>query len=120
MRNKRVGAAVVLLAVIGMGTLALRRKAAAQDQDNRTKADLVLDNARQTILEGRKIFRFDTFGDEAFWGGTIMLHQAIAGSQNGGVGPGVSPSTALAVGLKVDVDALPTSLQTSLAQGRPT
>jgi hypothetical protein len=118
MRNKKVGAAVVLLAVIGMGTLALRRKAAAQEQDNRTKADLVLDNARQTILEGRKIFRFDTFGDEAFWGGTIMLHQAIAGSQHGGVGPGVSPSTALAVGLKVDVDALPASLQNSLAQGK--
>ena len=67
MRNKKVGAAVVLLAVICMGTLALRRKAAAQKQDNRTKAGLVLDNARQTILEGRKIFRFDTFGDEAFW-----------------------------------------------------
>jgi hypothetical protein len=118
MRNKKVGTAVVLLAVIGMGTVALRRKAAAQAQDNRTKADLVLDFARQTILEGRKIFRFDTFGDEAFWGGTIMLHQAIAGSQHGGVGPGVSPTTALAVGLKVDVDALPTSLQNNLAQGK--
>ena len=118
MRNKKVGAAVVLLAVVGMGTLALRRKAAAQEQDNKTKTDLVLDNARQTIIEGRKIFRFDTFGDEAFWGGTIMLHQAIAGSQLGGVGPGVSPSTALAVGLKVDVDALPASLQNSLALGK--
>jgi hypothetical protein len=118
MRNKRVGAAVVLLAVIGMGTLALRRKAAAQEQDDRTKTDLVLDNARQTILDGRKIFRFDTFGDEAFWGGTIMLHQAIAGSKLGGVGPGVSPNTALAVGLKVDVDALPASLQNNLAHGK--
>jgi hypothetical protein len=100
------------------GHLALRRKAAAEEQDNKTKTDLVLDNARQTILEGRKIFRFDTFGDEAFWGGTIMLHQAIAGSKLGGVGPGVSPNTALAVGLKVDVDALPTSLQNNLAQGK--
>jgi mono/diheme cytochrome c family protein len=118
MRRKKVGAAVVLLAVIGIGTLALRRKAAAQEQDNWTKADAVLDNARQTILEGRKIFRFDTFGDEAFWGGTIMLHQAIAGSKLGGVGPGVSPSIALAVGLKVDVDALPTSLQNDLARGK--
>ena len=117
MRKKKVGAAVVLLAVIGMGTLAFRLKAAAQEQDN-TKVDLVLDNARQTILEGRKIFRFDTFGDEAFWGGTIMLHQAIAGSKLGGVGPGVSPSTALAVGLKVDVDALPASLQNNLARGK--
>jgi hypothetical protein len=31
------------------------------------------------ILRGRKIFRFDTFGDEAFWGDTLGLHRAIAG-----------------------------------------
>ena len=75
-------------------------------------------NAQQMIEEGRRIFRFDTFGDEAFWGDTIKLHLAIAGSQLGGVGPGVSPRTALAIGLKVDVDALPASLQSSLAQGQ--
>jgi hypothetical protein len=34
-------------------------------------ADPLLDHAVQTVLEGRKIFRFDTFGDEAFWGGTL-------------------------------------------------
>jgi hypothetical protein len=118
MRNKKVGAAVALLAVISMGAMALRREAAAQERDNRTKVDVVLDNARRTILEGRRTFRFDTFGDEAFWGGTIMLHQAIAGSKLGGVGPGVSPSTALAVGLKVDVDALPASLRNDLAHGK--
>ncbi len=118
MRNKKVGAAVALLAVISMGAMALRREAAAQERDNRTKVDVVLDNARPTILEGRRTFRFDTFGDEAFWGGTIMLHQAIAGSKLGGVGPGVSPSTALAVGLKVDVDALPASLRNDLAHGK--
>ena len=37
--------------------------------------------------EGRRTFRFDTFGDEAFWGGTLRLHEAIAGSAHGGVGP---------------------------------
>ena len=59
------------------------------------------------IEEGREIFRFDTFGDEAFWGDTLKLHQAIEGERFGGVGPGVSPATALAVGLKVDAEALP-------------
>jgi hypothetical protein len=118
MRTKKVGAAVVLLAVFGVCTLTLRPKAAAQEQDNKRKTDPILDNARETIREGRKIFRFDTFGDEAFWGGTLKLHQAIAGSQLGGVGPGVSPRTALAIGLKVDVDALPASLQNGLAQGK--
>ncbi len=50
------------------------------------------------IAEGRQIFRFDTFGDEDFWGGQLQLHEAIQGEQFGGVGPGVSPATALAVG----------------------
>jgi hypothetical protein len=70
------------------------------------------------IEEGKQTFRFDTFGDEAFWGDTIKLHQAIAGSKFGGVGPGVSPETALAVGLKVDVEALPQTLIDQLKSGQ--
>ncbi|HEY2975856.1 MAG TPA: hypothetical protein VGJ48_25300 [Pyrinomonadaceae bacterium] len=79
---------------------------------------VVSDNARQMLEDGKEIFRFDTFGDEAFWGDTLKLHQAIAGSKLGGLGPGVSPGTALQVGLKVDLDALPTSLIEALKQGR--
>ena len=76
------------------------------------------DNALQLIDQGKQIFRFDTFGDEAFWGDTLKLHQAIAGSKLGGVGDGVSPKTALAVGLKVDMDALPKELIESLKAGK--
>ena len=43
--------------------------------------------AQQTLAEGRQVFRFDTFGDQAFWGDTIKLHQAIEGARFGGVGP---------------------------------
>jgi hypothetical protein len=68
--------------------------------------------------EGRQIFRFDTFGDEDFWGGTLQLHKAIEGARFGGVGPGISPRTALALGLKVDVDALPNPIRVALQQGR--
>ena len=118
MRRRQIGAASVLLAAVGMLVLASRHKAAAQEADHDKNSDSVLDNATKTIREGRRIFRLDTFGDEAFWGGTIKLHQAIAGSKLGGVGPGVSPSTALGVGLKVDVDALPAYFQSSLAQGQ--
>src|SRR6185437_1345778 len=71
--------------------------------------------------QGKEIFRFDTFGDEDYWGGKLELHKAIAGAALGGVGPGVSPKTALtAAGLKVDVDALPGNLQAKLRQGRST
>ncbi|WP_152609970.1 hypothetical protein [Geobacter sp. OR-1] len=69
------------------------------------------------IDSGKQTFRFDTFGDEAFWGDTLKLHQAIEGSSFGGVGAGVSPKTALAVGLKVDLDALPADLVTKIKNG---
>jgi mono/diheme cytochrome c family protein len=80
--------------------------------------DSVLDNAGQMIAEGRRTFRYDTFGDEAFWGDTLHLHQAIQGERLGGVGAGVSPTAALATGLKVDVDALPASLIRQLKAGK--
>jgi hypothetical protein len=81
--------------------------------------DGVIDKqAADSLSQGRQIFRYDTFGDEAFWGDLLQLHQAIQGEGFGGVGPGVSPNTALAVGLKVDVDALPRSLITALKRGQ--
>ena len=80
--------------------------------------DSVEANALTTLKNGRNIFRFDTFGDQAFWGDTLKLHQAIEGADHGGIGPGVGPGTALAVGLKVDVDALPQPLKQKLAAGR--
>jgi hypothetical protein len=84
-----------------------------------TGFDAVIDDHARDMLErGRQIFRFDTFGDQDFWGGTLQLHKAIAGARLGGVGPGVSPRTALAVGLKVDADALPQQLIASLKRGR--
>lgn len=72
--------------------------------------DPFLVQAQSELEAGRQTFRFDTFGSEAWFGDTLKIHLAIAGSANGGVGPGVSPTTALAVGLKVDSEALPPSL----------
>jgi cytochrome c553 len=56
-------------------------------------------------VAGQTIFRFDTFGDEQLWTDTLRMHEAI---------PSVSPETALAVGLKVDIEALPAALVTAL------
>jgi hypothetical protein len=78
----------------------------------------IAQNDSRLIQDGRQTFRFDTFGDEAFWGGTLKLHQAIEGSSFGGVGSGISPATALAVGLKVDADALPQSLVADVRAGK--
>src|SRR5882672_2783039 len=92
---------------------------ALADNDSHSKADRQGDDQAQSTIDlGRQIFRFDTFGDEAWWGDTLRLHQALAGAKNGGVGPGVSPKTALAVGLKVDADALPGQLKSQIRAGR--
>ena len=86
--------------------------------DGRPNDSGVEANALMTLKNGRNIFRYDTFGDQAFWGDTLKLHQAISGAGRGGTGPGVSPSTALAVGLKVDEEAVPQSLRKQLRAGQ--
>jgi len=78
----------------------------------------IVANATELLVQGRGTFRFDTFGDEVFWGDALQLHQAIKGATLGGVGPGISPSTALSLGLKVDLDALPQPLINKLKQGK--
>src|SRR5947207_2588300 len=91
------------------------------DQSAKTTSDfnqIIQNNVRRQFEQGRQVFRFDTFGDEAFWGDTLKLHQAIAGAKNGGVGPGVSPKTALSVGLKVDADAWPPQLVAQIKAGQ--
>lgn len=102
------------LACAGLGILAIPGRTASAPVSNET-SDATSD---QKSEQGRHIFRFDTFGDQAFWGGSLKLHQAIEGSKFGGVGPGVSPTTALAVGLKVDVDTLPASVIAALKDGK--
>src|SRR4029077_11699591 len=96
----------------------LSTPSARADKSGRVAADAaVAENARLMLDEGRRVFRYETFGDEAFWGDTLKLHQAIAGSKLGGVGQGVSPNTALSVGLKVAVDAVPAAVAAALTAG---
>ena len=92
--------------------------ACSKSSNNNTNAtDPVMQSAQTTIEEGRQTFRYETFGDEHFWGDTIKLHQAIEGAAHGGVGAGVDPTTALSVGLKVDVDSLPQNVQQGIKNG---
>jgi hypothetical protein len=73
--------------------------------------------ASALIEDGRQTFRYDTMGDEVFWGDQLQLHRAIAGEANGGVGAGLSPSAALGLGLTVDVDVIPAELAGQLERG---
>lgn len=69
------------------------------------------------VAQGKDIFRFDSFGDEDFWSTVLHIDKAIAGSANGGFGGGVSPKSALAVGLKVDAEALPPDVVAGIRSG---
>jgi hypothetical protein len=68
----------------------------------------------EMIDQGRKIFRYETFGSEKFWGDKLQLHKAIAGKQHGGVGNGLTPNMALKLGLKVDTQFLPSILMEAI------
>src|SRR6266852_3004644 len=110
-------AAAVVVACFGFETP--RDRAAETQKMQLSGFDEVINKHAQQMMEnGRQIFRYDIFGSEAFWGDALQLHKAIAGEKNGGVGGGVSPKTALSVGLKVDSDALPDSLKQQLKEGK--
>jgi hypothetical protein len=89
------------------------------DRDEQLKGNdaAVRDHAAAVVREGRSIFRFDTFGSEAFWGGSLRLHETIAGVAHGGLGTGLTPRAALSLGLKVDAEALPQELVDAAMRG---
>ena len=84
-----IGAASIVL-VSAIGLAASRQELHVQNKD------------------GRAVFRFDTFGDEQFWTDVLRMHEVI---------PSVSPETALAVGLKVDAEALPAEVVAGVRSG---
>ncbi len=67
------------------------------------------DNAKELIEQGRQIFRFDTYGDEAFWTDQLRIQQSVKG---------LTPRTALTLGLKVDSDALSPSVVEAIKHGK--
>src|SRR3982751_652293 len=83
--------ALLLLALAPLAPAGGRPGAAAP-------GDPIAANAGRMVDEGRQTFRYDTFGDQVFWSRILGIHEALKT---------VSPHTALAVGLKVDADALP-------------
>jgi mono/diheme cytochrome c family protein len=62
------------------------------------------------VAQGRDVFRFNTFEDERFWTDTARMHEVVQAA--------VSPATALAVGLKVDIDTIPQAVRDAIAGGK--
>ena len=114
--SSAVSVLIGLALVVGLGWGDEERDASRKPPSESDRQ--IARHAQRMLEEGRRIFRFDTFGSETFFGDALQLHKAIAGAKNGGVGAGVSPKTALAVGLKVDADALPDELKAQLKAGK--
>jgi cytochrome c peroxidase len=107
---KRLYAAILLTAgIFALAAIALF--GAKQAKKNSTSQFLgsAEENSQELIQQGRQVFRFDTFGDQAFWGGQLQLQQAINT---------LTPRNALALGLKVDSDALSPSTVQAIKQGK--
>jgi cytochrome c5 len=107
MKLKLSYATVLVLSAMFVAGIALSR---AKDGNKKSQflgsAD---ENAERLIDQGRKIFRFDTYGDEAFWTDQLQIQRAVNG---------LTPRNALSLGLKVDINALPPSVVEAIKQGK--
>jgi cytochrome c5 len=112
-------AAAAIVAAIACKTTGTQQSGSEKGAEGPStgQALLIEDNAKRMIAQGRDVFRDETFGSEDFYGGALKLHQAIAGEKNGGVGGGVSPKTALSVGLKVDAERVPGPVASGIKSG---
>src|SRR5215216_4472017 len=111
--SNRTALAIGLVSILGTGAASLLAQTSGKSFE-----DMSDSFAKKLLKDGKEIFRHDTLGSEAFWGGTLKLHQAIMGEKLGGVGPGVSPKKALELGLKVDVDAVPKEVAEGINAGK--
>lgn len=68
------------------------------------------DTSPCAATDGQCIFRHDTFGDEQLWTDVLRLHEVVQT---------LPPKAALAVGLKVDADAVPAEMLASADLGDP-
>ncbi len=85
-----VGIGVVVafwLTAVGLTVRAPREQATGSAAAPQNFDEQIQANARRMLEEGKRVFRFDTFGSEDFWGGKLRLHESLAGQKLGGVGP---------------------------------
>src|SRR5690242_5918331 len=101
MMNRRILEAVMCVLAVGACT---NDRATSPSGATVLESDGPMNPA--AIASGQDIFRHDTYGDETFWTDTLRMHEVIRTS--------VSPTTALSVGLKVDVDALPDAVKSAI------
>lgn len=109
MRSRQPGVRVGFFVVVAAGAIGLacsRSVSVITSQPTGFEAHGDVEN----VAEGRRIFRYETFGDEQFWTDTARMHEVVQKS--------VSPKVALSVGLKVDADAIPAAVAQAIREGK--
>ena len=92
---------IVAFVILAVQCTHEKKRNAPDESGNPNSFDAsIRENADDLLEKGKAVFRFETFGDEAFWTDKLQLHKAIADSTHGGNGAGLSPKAALAAGLK--------------------
>ncbi|HEV8273199.1 MAG TPA: hypothetical protein VGQ04_17920, partial [Chitinophagaceae bacterium] len=97
MRNKKKAIAIIIIMTACVVFIQCSKTFEKSDEQGAIGEEQAgIEKKKSLVAQGKEIFRFDTFGDEDFWSGLLHIDKAIAGMNNGGFGPGVSPATALA------------------------
>lgn len=110
LRHQARTAFLALSALITLAGCTARNTNEKTEGTPSTPGPATVDRSPETLAEGQRIFRFETFGDEQFWTDTARMHEVVQKA--------VSPATALKVGLKVDADAIPADVAQAIKDGR--
>ena len=93
---RRLGWALVVLVSVSLTAAVCDESALSLDSAAEARISAALNS--RLVATGQEIFRFDDFGDSRFWTDSLKLNDAVET---------LSPNQAIALGLKVDVDAVP-------------
>jgi hypothetical protein len=110
MKTTAIAAAVLLFACKSPAPAETPQNIAVKQAPEESYQKSIDDSAKKLLERGRDVFRDETFGSEQFWGDKLRLHEVIAGEKHGGTGQGLTPRTALALGLRVDFGRVPSAL----------
>jgi mono/diheme cytochrome c family protein len=100
--KRRAAMSITLVLVVGL-VACFGRESGSLRADETDAGD------ESRLDDGLDIFRYDTFGDEQNWTDRLRMHEVIESA--------LDPLTALQLGLKVDVDALPDEVLMAISAG---
>ena len=76
-----VSLGIIFIVTMSISLIQCINSATAQKSaTNKESEDPISDNAKQMLAEGKQTFRFETFGDEAYWTDALQFDKAMAGA----------------------------------------